>query len=244
MHYLLTAHMVQHMFFSVICPPLLLLGMPEWLLEPLFRRSGMRRGMRFLTHPVVAFGLYNLTMWLWHLPALVDAQPPGASTQAVQVLDNALLVGALVFAGLALLPRLVRVNRRLAAPSAASALALVAILALVILGTLNLVVWGPAAQPHNPLHTLMDALFICIAILYWWPILSPVRSVPRVSPGIGMLYMVISTQPMMALGALITFAARPLYQRYLGAPPLWGFSRIGDQQLAGLIMWLPMGLPR
>jgi cytochrome c oxidase assembly factor CtaG len=115
---------------------------------------------------------------------------------------------------------------------------------LAIAGPLNAATWSPVFQPHEPLHLLMDALFFVTALLYWMPILSPIPALlPRLSLGAGMLYMFVSTQPMMALGALLTFAPQPLYTRYAAAPLLLGFTRLGDQQMAGLIMWLPMDIP-
>jgi len=44
------------------------------------------------------------------------------------------------------------------------------------------------------------------------------------------------------LGALITMAPQPLYAWYRGRTELWGLSALEDQQLAGLLMWVPMGL--
>ena len=44
------------------------------------------------------------------------------------------------------------------------------------------------------------------------------------------------------LGALLTLAPRPLYIWYTGRSGLWGFSPLEDQQLAGLLMWVPMGV--
>ena len=45
------------------------------------------------------------------------------------------------------------------------------------------------------------------------------------------------------IGALLTFANYPLYSNYLGVPRLWGISVVLDQQLAGLIMWIPGMVP-
>lgn len=45
------------------------------------------------------------------------------------------------------------------------------------------------------------------------------------------------------LGALLTFAPAPLYAAHLEAPALWGLTALGDQQLAGLLMWIPAGIP-
>ena len=44
------------------------------------------------------------------------------------------------------------------------------------------------------------------------------------------------------LGALITLAPYPLYAWYHGRTELWGLSALEDQQLAGLLMWVPMGI--
>jgi putative membrane protein len=44
------------------------------------------------------------------------------------------------------------------------------------------------------------------------------------------------------LGALLTLAPSPLYQWHVGRSELWGLSALTDQQLAGLIMWVPMDL--
>ena len=244
MHYLLTAHMIQHVIFSVVSPPLLLLGIPGWMVAPFFRGRQVQRIARFLTHPVVAFGLYNLNMWVWHVPALMDVTPSGGVIAGTELLDNAFLIAALLIGGLLLIPRLVSGGQNIPLLLLLlSAVALVTVIGLAVAGSLNVANWPISSQPHNPLHTLMNSLFIGTALLYWCPILNPVPQLPRITPVFGMLYMFISTQPMMALGALIVFAGQPLYDLYANAPLLWGFTRLGDQQLAGLIMWLVMDIP-
>lgn len=44
------------------------------------------------------------------------------------------------------------------------------------------------------------------------------------------------------LGAVITFAERPLYAPHLLTAPAWGLSALADQQLGGVIMWVPAGV--
>ena len=242
MHFLLTAHMIQHVFFSVICPPLLLLGIPGWMVEPFFHGARVRKVARFLTYPMIAFGLYNLNMWVWHIPPLLDAAPSGGVIAVTTLLDNAVLVAALALGALLLIPRMLRSGSS-AAWLVTSALALVGVIALAVVGSLSVANWPVSSQPHNPVHTVMNLFFIGTAILYWCPILNPVPSLPRITPVFGMLYMFISTQPMMALGALIVFAGQPLYSVYANAPRVWGFSPLFDQQLGGLIMWLIMDIP-
>src|SRR6266568_7536083 len=53
--YLFSAHMVQHLCLTILVPPLLLLGTPGWLVEPLLRKAMIFRIARVLTFPVVAF---------------------------------------------------------------------------------------------------------------------------------------------------------------------------------------------
>ena len=45
------------------------------------------------------------------------------------------------------------------------------------------------------------------------------------------------------LGALLTFAPQALYAAHAVAPLSWGLTPLGDQQLGGLIMWVPAMLP-
>src|SRR5712692_10044080 len=68
--YLFSVHMVQHLFLTMIGPPLLLIGTPEVLLKPLIRPSFIFRIAKFLTYPFMAFFLFNADFWLWHIPAL------------------------------------------------------------------------------------------------------------------------------------------------------------------------------
>ena len=45
-----------------------------------------------------------------------------------------------------------------------------------------------------------------------------------------------------ALGALITLARSVWYPSYAGLTSSWGLTPLEDQQLGGLIMWIPAGL--
>ena len=170
--YLFSAHMVQHMLICVVAPPLWLIGTPSWMLAPLFRNPTVARAARILTHPAVAFALFNGVLWLWHAPALYDA-------------------------------------------------------------TLS----------NEYLHIFEHLTFVVTAVIFWWAVLSPISEVPRMGYGASILYLFVACQPMVALGALLTFAASPLYHPYVVAPRLGGISALGDQQAGGLIMWLPTNIP-
>ncbi len=93
---------------------------------------------------------------------------------------------------------------------------------------------------NSALHVFEHLTFLVFATLNWFPILSPVPDeLPRLSRPAQLVYLFLSCQPMVLLGAGLTFAGRPLYTPYVAAPRLFGLSALGDQQLGGLIMWLP-----
>src|SRR6266481_1625069 len=57
--YLFSMHMVQHLLLTMLAPPLLLLGTPEILLKPIIRNRLVFPVARVLTHPLMAFFLFN-----------------------------------------------------------------------------------------------------------------------------------------------------------------------------------------
>jgi cytochrome c oxidase assembly factor CtaG len=63
-HTLFAAHMAQHVLLLAVAPPLIVLSSPWMRLWHSLRRA--------LTHPLVAWTLFNVTMIVWHVPALYD----------------------------------------------------------------------------------------------------------------------------------------------------------------------------
>ncbi len=66
---LVSAHMVQHLLLTLVIPPLLLAGIPGWLLRPVLMIPGLARVGRQLTRPVVALAIYSVVFAAWHFPA-------------------------------------------------------------------------------------------------------------------------------------------------------------------------------
>ena len=66
------AHMLQHLLLGLVMPPLLLLGLPDWMLRPLLRWRALRALARFLTHPIVAFAAYNGFLAVIHTPPVFE----------------------------------------------------------------------------------------------------------------------------------------------------------------------------
>ena len=168
--YLFSAHMVQHLFLTIIGPPLLLLGTPEWMVKKALSNRAIFKVAKVLTYPVVAFVLFNADFWLWHAPPLYNA-----------TLEN------------------------------------------------------------QGIHILEHLTFILFSLCYWWPIFSPSKDLPPLSIGGQILYLFLSGMPSVLLGAGLTFSP-PLYAPYIVAPRLWGISAVTDQQLGGLIMWVPVSI--
>ena len=71
--YLFSVHMVQHVLITLVAPPLLILGTPDWLIRPLLRPNWSFRLARMLTNPIFAIASFNIVFSLWHVPALYDA---------------------------------------------------------------------------------------------------------------------------------------------------------------------------
>ena len=68
--YLVSVHMVQFMVLICVVVPLFLLGLPAWLLRLLLTNRYVYPPARFLTRPLVAFVVYNVTFTFWHIPAV------------------------------------------------------------------------------------------------------------------------------------------------------------------------------
>ena len=82
--YLFAAHMVQHMLLMLIMPPLLILGVPPWLISKTLERSAVLKVARLLTHPVLAFAAYNVVFIGWHLPPMYNAALANHDVHIVQ----------------------------------------------------------------------------------------------------------------------------------------------------------------
>jgi cytochrome c oxidase assembly factor CtaG len=93
----------------------------------------------------------------------------------------------------------------------------------------------------NPLvHWLQHLSFFVTAILFWW---SLIHGRGRVRAyGAAVLYLFVTALHSGFLGILLSLARRPIYPSQTSAAPQWGLTPMEDQQLAGLIMWVPGGL--
>jgi putative membrane protein len=166
--FLFSAHMLQHQLLVYPAALLLLLGLPDWMIDPVLGRRGVKPLARLLTHPIACAVLYTLVIGLWHAPSFYDL-----------------------------------------------------------------------ALRQKVIHVLEHLSFFGVALLYWWPLASPSRALPRRSYAVQMLYLLGVVITMTPVFAYITFSQDILYPTYEFAPRLFEkFSPQEDQLLAGVMMKL------
>jgi putative membrane protein len=71
--YLYFMHMIQHMLFTFVAPPLLIAGVPAWMLRRFLRPRAVGSSFRFMTRPVLALLVFNGVLLFTHWPAVVTA---------------------------------------------------------------------------------------------------------------------------------------------------------------------------
>jgi len=99
-----------------------------------------------------------------------------------------------------------------------------------------------AAQGRTWIHDVEHLAFFGAGLLFWWPLIHPTGGTRRLGLGHGIFYLIAPMLEANAIGALLTFAGRPLYQTYVNAPRVTRLSALEDQQLGGLLMWIPGGM--
>lgn len=110
------------------------------------------------------------------------------------------------------------------------------------------VLWGwhlpgpyQAALLDPTIHVIEHATFLGAALLYWWSL--PIHSGrSSLGYGLGMLSIFTTALHSSVLGVLLTISPRLWYPIYADTAAVWGLTPLEDQQLAGLIMWVPSGI--
>lgn len=168
---LFSAHMIQHMLLSLAVAPLLVGGLPDWLVAFCIRNRVVRFVWRGVTMPIIAAILFNANIWIWHAPAVMS----------VMMMNE----------------------------------------------------WT---------HLLALALYVVTGVLFWWPLFGArVEGLYALNVAGKLIYILLSDMPMVLLGAGLTFTP-PLYAMYADSAKFLGWSPAFDQQLGGLVMWIPGGI--
>ena len=225
---------------------ILLIALLGVLYLPRWRRARAQGGARAADGWRLAAFLGGLVLLVVALLSPVDRLGEQAFTmhmvQHVILLDIApvLLVCGLTKVILRPLTRRLQHVERTAGPLGHPVVAVAAYVALMWL-------WHvpglyDAALESAPLHVLEHASFLSVGLLYWWHLLSPVRT--RLgTAGMGPVVYMLSTKLLVGLlGIGLTFAPDALYAFYEDRPGIWGLSPSEDQAAAGAIMALEQSI--
>ncbi len=136
--------------------------------------------------------------------------------------------------------RRLKALERAAGPLAQPAFA--AVLYVAVMWAWHVPALYDAALERPSAHVLEHVCFLSAGLLYWWHLLSPIRS--RLRSGImgPVVYMLSTKFAVGMLGIGLTFTPDPLYGYYEQRTPIWGLSAGGDQELAGAIMALEQSI--
>lgn len=97
-----------------------------------------------------------------------------------------------------------------------------------------------ASVEYEWVHALQHTMFLGTALLFWWTLLHGRHG--RLSAGSGIVYCFTTAIHTSVLGALMTFAQRSWYPIYDGRTSVFHLTVLQDQQIGGLIMWVPAGV--
>jgi putative membrane protein len=123
-------------------------------------------------------------------------------------------------------------------PARKNALALPLVVSSVVLWIWHAPAAYNLALSHVGVYWLMQCTLFGSFLWFWRAVEAPQRA------GIEAVTAVIASFAQMGLlGAILTFAPGPLYAVHSVAPLAWGLAPLTDQQLGGLIMWVPAGVP-
>jgi putative membrane protein len=95
---------------------------------------------------------------------------------------------------------------------------------------------------NHSIHIACHVLMMVTAVMSWWCVCAALEEAGKVKEPLAMLYLFLLGVPMQIIAAIITLSDTVLYSWYSTAPRVNGLSPLADQQLGGLIMWVPGGL--
>ena len=139
-------------------------------------------------------------------------------------------------------PFLRRIERVLATPAVGWSMGVGVMLAWHIPALFN------AALSSEVLHIFQHLSFLVTGAIFWWPVFGPVEE-RRLAPVVAIPYLFSACLACSLLGAVLTFMPPGAYPAYinpedrLGILRLirdgWGLDPKNDQQLGGMLMWVP-----
>lgn len=95
------------------------------------------------------------------------------------------------------------------------------------------------ALTDHGVHIVQHLMFMAVSVIMWWPVVNPVPELARLNSPLQLLYLFAFGIPMSVVSAFITMSESVVYPWYHEAPRVFALSALEDQQLGGLIMWVP-----
>jgi len=103
--------------------------------------------------------------------------------------------------------------------------------------------WPPlydlALQDHR-WHIVEHLCFMVTAVVFWFIVVAPIKALAR-SLAKRMVFIALNMTVMKALGLILSLSSGVIYSFYLSAPRTFGLDPLSDQQVGGMIMWMPGG---
>lgn len=99
--------------------------------------------------------------------------------------------------------------------------------------------WYDLAAAHAGVHEVQHLSFLITSGLFWWNVIDPAPLHARLGYLLRIVYVIAQGTVSAVLAAFISLADRPLYEFYVHATPVFPISVMDDQQLGGLLMWIP-----
>lgn len=93
-----------------------------------------------------------------------------------------------------------------------------------------------AGLHSETIHFLQHAVLFVTGAIMWWPVISPLPEMPRLSYPGKLLYLFLDSVAMTPIFAFILFAPGPLYPTYLHSTQIFGLTPMQDQQLGAIVM--------
>ena len=213
---LFSAHMTQHEILMLVAAPLLVLGRPILA----FAKALPNGWARVLARTVMGARTSSSA-------AAADVQSTGSTSDAARRMRVAA-------GGDARAPGLGHVWRFATNPFVAW------LIHALVLWMWHIPSWFQSTLHNEFIHALQHVSFLGSALLFWWAVMHGRRRLAGY--GLAVLFMFTTALHSGMLGALLTFARQLWYPAYAETAPLWGLTGLQDQQLGGLIMWIPAGL--
>lgn len=163
--YLMSAHMITMLLATTFAPPMLLLGLPQSVLDWALRSPKLKRVVQAVTNPILALLLFNLLFFVWHNPMIYDV-----------------------------------------------------------------------AITSDPLHIFQYGTLLVVGLLFWWPLVTRSKVLPRIRPLAVMGYTFGTIVMQTVLFGPFMIYEEAIYQTYVHAPRLINLSPLDDQRLGHLMM--------